>query len=90
MKNLHQWFDVDEHLRLLTNRKIPMNIIHERLAIIFNEWALRYSKNPEEFGEILNEDGKPVEDYGEQCAIYFCEIANELDSKGLLPKPETT
>lgn len=65
-----------------------MSIITERLTIIFNEWALRYSENPDEFGEILDDEGKPVEDYGQQCARYFCEIAADLGSKGLLPRPD--
>ncbi len=63
-------------------------IIKEQLTIIFNEWASRYAKNPEEFGEILDEEGNPVEDYGKQCAIYFLEITEEFDNKGLLPKPD--
>ena len=62
-------------------------IIHRRMALIFNEQAERYAKNPDEFGEILNEDGTVVSDYGETSAIYFNKIADEMDSENLLPKP---
>lgn len=64
-----------------------MNTIQQRIAAIFNEWARRYAQNPSEFGAILDADGKPVEDYGQQCSIYFEEIARDMDSKGLLPRP---
>lgn len=56
------------------------------MTMIFNEWADRYAKNPDEFGEILGEDGKPVADYGELCMRYFCNIADEMDETGLLPR----
>ena len=63
-----------------------MTTTEQRMTMIFNEWALRYSKNPDEFGEILNEDGKPYDDYGEQCMRYFNKIADDMDAKNLLPK----
>jgi hypothetical protein len=65
-----------------------MNTTEKRMAAIFNEWADRYAKNPDEFGEILGEDGKPVADYGECCARYFTQIAAEMDAAGLLPTPD--
>ena len=55
------------------------------MTMIFNEWADRYAKNPDEFGGILGEDGKPVADYGESCMRYFCKIADEMDADGRLP-----
>jgi len=64
------------------------SITHKRMAIIFNEWARRYSENPEEFSNILDEDGSPVDDYGDMCAIYFHKLAAELDNVGNLPKPK--
>lgn len=64
-----------------------MSITQQRMAAIFNEWARLYAQNPDDFGEILDEDGSPVEDYGRQCAILFCQIAYDMDSKGLLPLP---
>lgn len=67
-----------------------MNTTQERMAAIFNEWARRYAENPDEFGAILDADGKPVEDYGQRCAIYFAEIANDMGEKGLLPAPAAT
>jgi hypothetical protein len=65
----------------------PMTIVEQRLTGIFNEWAKRYSENPDEFGEILGEDGLPVSDYGESCMRYFIQIAKEMDEACLLPRP---
>lgn len=47
------------------------------MAAVFNEWARRYSEDPMSFDPILNEDGTPVEDYGQSCAIYFEQLADE-------------
>ncbi len=57
-----------------------------RMRMIFDEWARRYAEDPNEFDGILGKDGKPVEGYGEGCAIYFAKIAGEMDVRGLLPK----
>lgn len=65
-----------------------MNIVQKRMTIIFNEWAERYAANPSEFGSILDGDGKPVTDYGQNCAHYFEKIANELDAAGKLQRPQ--
>lgn len=54
--------------------------------MIFNEWAARYAANPDEFSEILGDDGKPVTDYGENCMRHFIKVANEMDEAGLLPR----
>lgn len=62
-----------------------MNYVQQRMAAIFNEWAKRYSESPEEFTGILDGDGKPFEDYGQRCAAYFDLLADEMDSKGVLP-----
>ena len=62
------------------------SITKSRMAKIFNEWAKRYSENPDEFDDILDEDGNPVSDYGENCALYFEQLANELDAQNVLPK----
>jgi hypothetical protein len=59
-----------------------MNVNKSQMASVFNEWARRYAERPEDFGEILDEDGKPVKDYGERCAIYFHENATELEAAG--------
>ena len=50
-----------------------------KTARIFNEWAKRYSEKPEEFSDILDDNGKPVSDYGDRCAIYFNKLSAELD-----------
>jgi len=50
----------------------------EQLSTIFNEWAKRYSENPLEWGEVLDENGSPVEDYGGKCAIYFLHLEEQL------------
>lgn len=63
-----------------------MSMTQTRMALIFNEWAERYSKNPDEFGEILNGDGSVISDYGESSAIYFKQIADDMDANNLLPK----
>ena len=64
-----------------------MTTTQQRMAAIFNEWAKRYADDPDSFSKILDENGRPVSDYGECCAIYFAEIAGEMDAKGVLPKP---
>jgi hypothetical protein len=65
-----------------------MSVTHQRMALIFNEWARRYSEAPESFSSILDDQGKPVSDYGECCAIYFAKIGLEMDAAGLLPKED--
>lgn len=62
-------------------------ITTQRMTLIFNEWAARYARDPSSFSPILDADGKPVESYGEQCARYFNDIADDMDAQGLLPKP---
>lgn len=64
-----------------------MNTTQQRMTAIFNEWARRYAENPDDFGAILDADGKPVEDYGQRCALYFEAVADDMDAKGLLPTP---
>mgnify|MGYP003560492868 FL=1 len=64
-----------------------MNTTQQRMAAIFNEWARRYAENPDDFGEIIDADGKPVEDYGQRSALYFEKIADEMDAAGQLPRP---
>lgn len=59
----------------------------KRMTLIFDEWARRYSENPDDFQNILDENGNPVEGYGESCALYFAMIAQEMDANGLLPLP---
>ena len=56
-----------------------MTTTEKRMTMIFNEWAHRYAKNPDEFAEILGEDGKPVADHGECCMRYFRRIEAEMD-----------
>lgn len=64
-----------------------MNTTQQRMTAIFNEWARRYAENPDEFGGILGTDGKPVDDYGRCCTLYFEQIAHEMDANGLLAAP---
>ena len=49
------------------------------LANVFNTWNKRYSEDPKAFFDSLDADGKPIEDYGECCAVYFQKLYNELD-----------
>lgn len=62
-------------------------VTRKRMTLIFDEWARRYSENPDDFQNILDENGNPVEGYGESCALYFAMIAQEMDANGLLPLP---
>ncbi len=62
-------------------------ITPQRMAAVFNEWARRYSEATDKFDNILDADGKPITDYGLRCAIYFQEIADEMDTKGAFSAP---
>jgi hypothetical protein len=64
-----------------------MRVVQQRMAAIFNEWASRFASDPDQFYSILDDNGKPVTDYGERCAFYFAQIADEMDALGSLPKP---
>ena len=72
-------------MRVLAARDKIMKIKEKRMSLIFNEWARRYSENPDDFGKILGEDGEPIEDYGESCMRFFCWIEKEMDEAHLLP-----
>lgn len=63
-----------------------MDYIQTRMTMIFDEWARRYSVDPNEWPSILDENGQPIKEYGEQCAAYFTEIAKEMDEQNLLPR----
>ncbi|SEG12561.1 hypothetical protein [Marinobacterium lutimaris] len=65
-----------------------MNLTRSQLVAVFNEWATRYADNPDEFEEILDDDGVPVEDYGERCAVYIQKVAEEMEGSGILPLPD--
>ena len=68
-----------------------MSITQTRMALIFDEWAKRYAENPEEFNSVLNADGNPSESYGESCALYFEQIAREMDAdNGQFSEPTKT
>lgn len=58
-----------------------MNASTKEVADAFNEWARRYAENPNEFSEILDENGVPYADYGERCASYLAKLLNEARSK---------
>lgn len=55
-----------------------------RMATVFNEWARLYSEDPDSFTDILDSNGKPVEDYGECAAIYFIKLEKEMEEEGKL------
>jgi len=67
-------------------QKDKMTTTQQRMTIIFNEWAKRYADDPKSFSNILGTDGKAVEDYGENCTLYFERLAAELDAAGRLPQ----
>jgi hypothetical protein len=55
--------------------------------MIFDEWANRCAKNPEEFDKWYQGE-EPAADFGERCMRFFVQIAEEMDAKNLLPRPE--
>lgn len=61
-----------------------MTTAQKRASAIFNEWARRFAESPSDFGPILDADGKPVEDYGDSCALYFEKIEGEMVAAGTL------
>ena len=67
-----------------------MNTTQQQTAAVFTEWARRYAENSDEFGAILDADGKPVEDYGQRCAIYFGEIAKDMNFPVVVCEGERT
>jgi hypothetical protein len=62
-----------------------MTTTETRMTMIFNEWARRYAENPDDWSEILDDDGNPFDDYGESAMRTFTKIAKEMDDSGLLP-----
>jgi len=61
---------------------MPRNPNADRLDVmarVFNEWADRYAKDPAEFANMLDDDGKPFADYGESCAKYYNMLLVEID-----------
>jgi hypothetical protein len=59
-------------------RKINEDISFSKLAAIFNLWNKKYANDPDSFSDCLDKNGSPIEDYGENCAVYFQELSNEL------------
>ena len=64
-----------------------MTITETRIKMIFDEWANRCAKNPEEFDKWYQGE-EPAADFGERCMRFFVQIAEEMDAKNLLPRPE--
>jgi hypothetical protein len=64
-----------------------VNLTRNQLAAVFNEWAIRYADNPDAFGEILDDDGIPIEDYGDRCVAYLEKVAEEMEGSGVMPPP---
>jgi hypothetical protein len=62
------------------------SVFNQRKVAIFNEWARQYAENPDSFNRILDEHGKPVENYGEACARHFDRIAEELEEAGKISR----
>lgn len=55
-----------------------MNLNHEQIAAIFNEWARQVAADKGSFGVVLDESGAPPAGYGESCAKHFERIANDI------------
>jgi len=58
--------------------EMPLTLNKKIMVRLFNTWNKRYAKDPSSFSDSLDEDGKPIEDYGECCAVYFQKLYNEL------------
>jgi len=58
-----------------------------RMAAIFREWERRYRDDPSGFLNAAERAGLATDDYGIRCALYFRELAHELDRAGALPQP---
>ena len=58
-----------------------MIVSPQQMAAVFNEWARQYSLDPDAFGKILDENGKPYEDYGSTCTAEFERIFKDLTHK---------
>lgn len=55
-----------------------MKISKKQLAHLFDIWAQRYAEDPESFGQIIDESGNLILDYGDQCAEYFTKLYKEI------------
>lgn len=55
-----------------------MTFTKAEVAIILNEWVRKFAETPEEFDEILDENGQPFADYGSRGAEYFQVLHTEL------------
>lgn len=64
------------------------SITEQRMTMIFNEWAKRCIENPSNLSEMIDPNGNLRQEYGQECAVYFIALADELDRNNLLPKPE--
>jgi hypothetical protein len=57
-----------------------LKFIQKRMSMVFDEWKKRSIENQKDF------DITDCSEYGEKCAVYFTNLTNEMDEKGLLPK----
>lgn len=55
-----------------------MNLNHEQIVSIFNEWARQVVAGKGQFGVVLDDSGEPSAGYGESCANHFERIANDI------------
>jgi len=55
-----------------------MTFTKAEVAIILNEWVRKFAETPEEFDELLDENGQPFTDYGSRGAEYFEVLYTEL------------
>lgn len=65
--------------QLMRNKEMnEITYTGSNVAAILNEWVRRFADNPEEFGELLQADGRPFDDYGSNGAAYFEFLRKEL------------
>ena len=58
----------------------------QQMAAVFNEWARRCAEAPETFTEILDQQGRPIPDYGLRAARTFAHIAAEMQARDAVPR----
>lgn len=60
---------------------------HKQLAAAFNEWARLYADDPDTFGLLLDDNGKPYKDYGDQCVAYLLLLLLKTLDAGAVAEP---
>lgn len=63
----------------VANARIDVIVLDRaHMVAVFNEWARQYAENPSVWLSVLDENGKPYDDYGEKCTAMYCKISDEI------------